>query len=312
MSKKLMLLVNPYSGRGISKTTLGDIVTQFAERDFVVSVFLTKVRSVAAIVSDNAGDYDMIVCVGGDGTLSDVVTGLMQMPLEKRPPIGYIPMGTANDMATTLALSRDLNTAVDTILDGPLVDLDVGSYNGQTFTYIAAFGAFTGISYSTPQSAKRALGHLAYVVSGLAGFADIKPKKVRVEYDEGVIEDSFIFGGVTNTTSVAGLVRLRSPNIDLSDGKFEVILVRNPVKLRDLMEIVSAITTNAYYSDNIRLIQTSHAKFTFEEPVAWTRDGENGGTHREIVIENHAKAIQIHIPEEDEPLELLQSSQIFH
>ena len=299
MSKKMLLLVNPYSGRGISRTALGDIVTQFAERDYVVCTYLTKARGVSAFARENAANFDLLVCVGGDGTLSDVVKGLMQLPIDKRPPIGYIPMGTANDMATTLALSKDINVAVDTILDGTPVAVDIGSYGGDYFTYVAAFGAFTGVSYSTPQSAKRALGNLAYVFGGLADIVSIKPRKTRVEYDGGVIEDTFIFGGVTNTTSVAGLVRLNPSVVDLGDGKFEVILVRKPMKALDLAELLTSIATTATYSDNVRIIHTSRVKFTFEEPVAWTRDGENGGMHTELEVQNHARAVQIIIAEEE-------------
>jgi len=302
MSRKMLLLVNPYSGRGISRTALGDIVTQFAERDYVVSVYLTKARGVSAFARENVAGFDLIVCVGGDGTLSDVVRGLMDV--KNPPPIGYIPMGTANDMATTLALSKDINVAVDTILEGTPVEVDIGSYGGDYFTYVAAFGAFTGVAYSTPQSAKRALGNLAYVFGGLADIVSIKPQKTRVEYDGGIIEDEFIFGGVTNTTSVAGLVRLNPSVVDLGDGKFEVILVRKPMKARDLMELLTSIATTATYSDNVRLIHTSRVKFTFEEPVAWTRDGENGGRHKELEIENRARAVKIIIAENErrEPL----------
>lgn len=291
MSKKLLLLVNPYSGRGISRTALGDIVTQFAERDYVVSVYLTKARGVSAFARENAASFDLLVCVGGDGTLSDVVRGLMEV--ENPPPIGYIPMGTANDMATTLALSKDINIAVDTILEGTPVEVDIGCFGGDYFTYVAAFGAFTGVAYSTPQSAKRALGNLAYVFGGLADIVSIKPQKTRVEYDDGVIEDEFIFGGVTNTTSVAGLVRLNPSVVDLGDGKFEVILVRKPMKPRDFMELLTSLATTTTYSDNVRLIHTSRVKFTFEEPVAWTRDGENGGRHMELEVENRARAVRI-------------------
>ena len=302
--KKLLLLVNPYSGRGISKVALGDIVSQFAANNYLVTVCLTKERRVSDLVRENAAGHDLLVCVGGDGTLSDVVTGLMDV--ENPPPIGYIPRGTANDMATTLALSRDLNTAVDTILNGNAVELDVGAYNDKYFTYVTAFGVFTGASYSTPQSAKRALGNLAYIFSGIADMAASKPRKTRVEFDGGFIEDEFIFGGVTNTTSVAGLVRLRSANVDLGDGKFEVILVRNPVKRQDFMDILTSLASNAFpsstllpeaiYSDNVRLIHTSRVKFTFDEPVAFTRDGENGGMHQELIIENRARAVKIIIP----------------
>ncbi|MDR0839728.1 MAG: YegS/Rv2252/BmrU family lipid kinase [Oscillospiraceae bacterium] len=291
--KKLMLLVNPYSGRGLSKSALGDIVSRFAEGNYIVTVHITKDRNTALLVREHSAEFDLIVCVGGDGTLSDVVSGLILMGSDSPPPIGYIPMGTANDMATTLALSRDIPTAVQTILDGRPVPLDIGCFAGGFFTYIAAFGAFTGVSYGTPQNAKRALGHLAYVFGGLADIATIKPRHAVVEHDGGVIEDTLIFGGVTNSTSVAGLVKLRPDDVDLSDGKFEVILVRNPVKPQDFVDILTSVTNHTYVSDNVRLLHTSRVKFTFDDPVPWTRDGEDGGAHSEILIENRTRAVRI-------------------
>ncbi|MDR1329809.1 MAG: acylglycerol kinase family protein, partial [Oscillospiraceae bacterium] len=143
MLKKLMLIVNPYSGRGISKSALGDIVTRFACADYSVTVFMTRERETDALAREYAAEFSLIVCVGGDGTLSDVVSGLMDV--NDPPPIGYIPTGTANDMATTLALPRDIPEAVETVLRGYAAPIDIGSFAGGYFTYIAAFGAFTEV-----------------------------------------------------------------------------------------------------------------------------------------------------------------------
>lgn len=310
MPKKLMLLINPYSGRGLSRTAIGDMVTRFAASDYVTTVFFTRDRNTTFLAEKYGGEFDTVVCAGGDGTLSDVVTGLMS--IENPPPIGYIPSGTANDMATTLALSRDIPTAVATILEGETIALDVGSYDNKFFTYIAAFGAFTSVSYGMPQNAKRALGNLAYFLGGLADLAAIKPRHTIVEYDGGIIEDDLVFGGVTNSTSIAGLVRLNSDDVDLGDGKFEVILMRNPVTVQDFLSILSSVARSSADTDNVRMLHTSHVKFTFDEPVSWTRDGENAGEYTQIEIQNRARAMRVIIPrkvQDDEQPELNEESE---
>ena len=288
-----MLLVNPKSGKGISSSKLGEIVYRFALAGYSVTTHFTEVNKVPALAKTQGAKYPLLVCVGGDGTLSESVAGLMELDASRRPPIGYIPNGTANDMATTLALSNDIGEAVDTILYGETLPLDVGKFADRYFTYIAAFGAFTGVSYTTSQQAKRTLGHFAYVISGIGELSAIKPRHTIVEYDGGVIEDSFIFGAVTNSTSVAGVMRLNETDVDLSDGKFEVILIRNPISIQELFDILASITSHSYVSENIRLLHTSRVRFTFDEPVAWTRDGENGGEHRQIEITNCPRAVVI-------------------
>jgi diacylglycerol kinase family enzyme len=171
--------------------------------------------------------------------------------------------------------------------------MDVGCFGDEHFVYIAAFGAFTGVSYSTPQSAKNALGHLAYVLGGLSVMSQIESRHCHVEFDEGQIEGEYIFGAVTNSTSVAGLVRLPKRLVDLGDGKFEVILVKKPVNLQDLNDIILNIIAQEYNSDAVIMLHTSRVRFTFETPVAWTRDGENGGEHRVIDITNKKQAVRV-------------------
>jgi len=287
----MMLIINPHSGRGLSKTALGTIVSQLCAADYNVTVFFSNEKTPEELAYEHATKHDLVVCVGGDGTLSGVISGLLRS--KASIPIGYIPKGTSNDVAITLALSKDPSKAAQTILSGTPRTLDIGKFHDRHFTYIAAFGAFTGVSYLTPQSAKRSLGHFAYVLSGIADVTAIKPRKTIVEYDGKTIKGEFIFGGVTNSTSVGGFIKLNPDKIDLADGLFEVILVKQPVVPADFLEIMSSLTVKTYEGDNFRMLHASKVKFIFEEEVAWAVDGEDGGKHKQVEIENCHKAVEI-------------------
>jgi diacylglycerol kinase (ATP) len=293
MNKKLMLIVNPFSGKGRAKNVICDLVTLFSRFGYIATVYVTgDMYNAEYFAKTFSNDFDLVVCLGGDGTLSDVTSGLMQTA--SPPPIGYIPMGTANDMARTLSLSRDITTAAKAIANGEPMSLDMGSFDNKFFTYVMAFGAFTEVSYATPQRIKRALGHLAYIFKGVASMPQaLKPQHTILEYDDGVIEGDFVFGSVTNSTSVAGLVKLNPSDVDLGDGLFEVMLVKKPLKISEMRTIISNILSQKYTGDNVIFLHTKKAKFTFDKEVSWTRDGENGGHHQEITIENRRHALKI-------------------
>ncbi|MDR0916984.1 MAG: diacylglycerol kinase family lipid kinase [Oscillospiraceae bacterium] len=298
MQKKLLLIINPHSGRGLSNTKIGDIVMKLSQGDFVVTVMFTQVYTVSQLARENAAGYDLVVCCGGDGTLSDIIAGLVELP--NPPPIGYIPTGTANDVATTLALSRNTDTAVRTILDGNTTRYDVGVFGGESFSYIAAFGVFTAVSYATPQAKKKALGHLAYVFGGISEVPTMaQTHHTIVEYDDGVLEGDFSFGGVTNSTSVAGFVRINPEYVDLGDGLFEVILIKTPMNIMQFADIIRDVTSKNFASDSVVLLHTKRVRFTFDEPVAWTRDGESGGEHKSVEISIHPRAVRIITPRVD-------------
>jgi len=287
----MMLVINPHSGRGLSKTALGTIISRLCDADYHVTVYFSHDKTPEDLANQYAKRHDLLVCVGGDGTLSGVISGLMKANISI--PVGYIPTGTANDVATTLALSRDPSKAAKTILQGKPRALDVGKFHDKHFTYIAAFGAFTGVSYLTPQSAKRALGHFAYVLSGIADVPTIKPRYTIIEYDGKTLEGEFIFGAVTNSTSVAGFIKLDPYRIDLADGMFEIILVKQPVVLADFMDIMSSLTVRTYDGDNFQMLHASKVRFIFEDEVAWAVDGEDGGKHKKVEITNCHKAVEI-------------------
>ena len=292
--RSMMLLVNPAAGRSTSAAALGAVVETFCSADWHPTVYFTNRRATEQ-VKERAGEYARLVCLGGDGTLSESISGLMQIPPEHRPPLGYIPMGTANDVANTLNLPlRKPGAAAADILNGKPMPYDVGFWNGDRyFTYVAAFGAFTEVSYATDQEMKNALGKAAYLLSGLTMLPKLKSYHTRVEFDGQVIEDDLIFGAVSNSTSVAGMIKLDKRVVALSDGKFELLLVRTPKNLAELNSIVSGLLNQDYTGSVMTIHQAAHVRFTFTEPVPWTRDGENGGEHSSVEIYNLHQAVEL-------------------
>lgn len=293
MSKKLMLILNPTAGNGSGVLAIGPAMEILYRGGLVPTVFYTcGVGEATKLVLEHAKDFDVVVCVGGDGTLSETVTGLAQ--LKSPPPLGYIPQGTANDVAASLDLPKNPVQAAKLIVRGRTIDLDVGKFNeNDYFTYIAAFGAFTEVSYETPRENKQVLGHLAYVLQGMAQLPKLAAYPTIVEYDEGVIEADLLFGSVSNTKSVGGIVKLKNSGIELNDGLLEVILVRNPTNVIQMNKIASSILTRNLSGNQIMMLQSKHVKFTFEKPVKWTRDGEAGGAHKEVECQTLHSAIRI-------------------
>ena len=291
MKRNVMLVVNPFSGRGLSKVALGTILSKLCVHGYIVTTYFAGELTPDQIVCEYAKHHEMVVCVGGDGTLSCVLSGLMRSGV--LIPVGYIPSGTANDIATTLTLSRDPATAAQKIIDGNPRPLDIGMLSDRYFTYIAAFGAFTKASYSTPQNTKRAFGHFAYLLEGIADISAITARHIIVEYDGAVIEGDFIFGGVANSLSIAGVVKLDPGLVDLADGMFEILLVRKPLILPDFLNIIASVARKTYDGDTVQMLHASKVKFKFEEKVAWTVDGEDGGMHDEVEIINCHNAVNI-------------------
>lgn len=293
MRRHLLLLVNPNAGKGMYREHLGDICSLLYSGGWIPDVFFTEGPNTApAIIEKNAGKYDLVVCTGGDGTLSEVVSGLMR--IDDPPPIGYIPMGTANDVAATLSIPKDPAEAVRRLLSGTPIPYDVGAFGIRDyFTYISAFGAFTDVSYKTPQENKQALGHLAYLLEGMTRLPKLTHHQVRVEYDGGVLEEDLVFGSVSNSTSVAGLVKLDNRLVGLNDGLFEILLIRNPRSVGDLNGIITGLLTQNYANPQVEMLKSRFVRFTFDAPVAWTRDGEDGGIHEAVELRNIPSAVKI-------------------
>ena len=292
--KKLMLIVNPSAGRGGYRYYFGEAMKTLADGGFRTELFFTGgPEDATEFARAYAAEFDAVACVGGDGTLSEVIGGLMKIP--NPPPIGYIPMGTTNDVASTIGLPKnDTIGAARRIVEGTPHPFDVGGFGkDRYFAYIAAFGAFTEVSYATPQDQKRALGHLAYVLQGAQQLGKIEKLPVRVEYDDGVFEGELVYGSMSNSTSVAGIVRLRDEMVSLGDGMSELVLVQDPGTIDAYGEMITAVLTRSFDSKYLKVIQTRHARFIFDRPVAWTRDGEDGGKHRELELCNYHAPVQL-------------------
>ena len=249
------------------------------------------------LAADRTAKYDLVVCSGGDGTLDEVVTGIMKSV--RRRPIGYIPAGSTNDFAQSLNIPKNMAEAAKIAVSGRMFACDIGSFNEKTFVYIAAFGLFTEVSYETSQDVKNVLGHMAYLLEGMKKLRDIKSYHMKITTQDTVIEDDFLYGMITNSVSVGGFKGITGKYVDLSDGMFEVTLVKVPRSLDELNQTLAALAQRDIDTVQMYCFKTSWLKVETEEEVAWTLDGEFGGRHTEIVIENQKQALHIMVPGEE-------------
>ena len=297
MQKKLMFFVNPRAGHSEIRGSLMQVIQIFTAGGYEVTVHPTSApRDLTRQIEKRAADFDLVVCTGGDGTLNEAVSGLMQLPPSARPPLGYIPGGTVNDVARTLGLSMDPILAAQDIVTGHEFPIDVGAFGeNRWFVYVAAFGLFTGVSYQTPQEDKQVLGRLAYFLHGVKALGEVKPIHARVEFDGQSLD--VLDGLVCSTTSVGGVLALDSLGISLNDGQSELLLVRDIKNLIDFNNVSTALLKSDFReNENIVSKKVRRVKFQFDSPVDWTLDGEYGGTVKEVEIVNHQRAINIIVP----------------
>ncbi len=295
--KKALLIINPCSGTNRSRASADEIVGNFPDSNFEFTVRETTCRGDATeIVKRELPEHDLVICCGGDGTLNETINGVMDMP--RRAPIGYIPSGTTNDVAKSLHIPTDKKEAAELIATAEPNDYDIGLFNNRYYSYVASFGAFAAASYATSQKLKNIFGKSAYIAAGVADIKNFHNIKMRVEYDDGVIEGKFVFGAVSNSLSVGGFITLPEDKVKFNDGKFEVILVRDftPLKLFPLIYKTMAHK----YGKEVIMFSTNKIKFTaLEEDVPWTIDGEFAGDHREVRINVLERAVELYTPESD-------------
>lgn len=291
--EKLLLIVNPCAGQRRAKRELADIVDVFNRGGFTVLTYITAGRGDAESACIRYADQvDRIVCCGGDGTFNETVSGVLKSG--RQIPIGYIPAGSTNDFATSLKLPTNILDAARLIVEGEPQRYDVGQFGSRYFTYVASFGAFTKASYATPQNIKNALGHTAYILSGISELSQIRKIHGRFELDDGcVVEDDFIFGAISNSTSVGGILTLDPRQVDMQDGKFELLLVRAPRDLLELHECVRALTDQKYNCRIITFRSAAKITVTIGETTNWTLDGELEPGHDTVEAVNLHQAIRL-------------------
>lgn len=290
--KKMIFIYNPNAGKGLLKPKLSDILDIFVKSGFEVTVYPTQsYRDAYKKVSKLKDEFELVVCSGGDGTLDEVVTGMMQR--KNKIPIGYIPTGTTNDFANSLHIPKDILSAADVAVNGKVFSCDVGSFNDDIFVYIAAFGLFTDVSYQTKQNVKNVLGHLAYVLEGVKRLYNIPSYKIKVTHDDEVIEDEFVFGMVTNSRSVGGFRNMIGKKVVFDDGEFEVTLIKMPKNPIELQEIIASLLIEQINTKHMYTFKASQITFESVEEIPWTLDGEFGGEHDFVQINNKKQALQI-------------------
>ena len=294
MAKKMLFVFNPKAGKGKIKTHLLDIVDIFSSHDYEIIIRSTQApRDAYEKAKEYANSVDMIVCSGGDGTLDEVVTGIMEA--ESSVPIGYIPAGSTNDFANSLFMPKNMTKVAEMIMEEELYHCDIGRFNQKTFAYVAAFGLFTDVSYETDQDLKNVLGHVAYVLEGVKRLFDIKSYHMKVTSDEVQAEDDFIVGMITNSRSVGRFKNLTGKNVDMNDGLFEVTLIVHPKNPLQLQEIITALVMAEDNTDLIYSFKTKKLTIESDEEVPWTLDGEFGGDHSYVDIENRHKALNLYL-----------------
>lgn len=295
MEKNLLLILNPFAGQKKANKFLPEIIRIFWDHGYRCVTYVTAAHGDATKYAfEHAGEFERVVCIGGDGTLNETIAGVLTSGADV--PIGYIPAGTTNDFASSLGLSTDILQAAKDATAGEVRHLDVGSFNGRYFTYTASCGAFTKASYSTPQSMKNTLGHLAYILEGIKEISSIRKCHMRVTTEKGVLEDDFLFCSITNSTSVGGILKLNSGMVALNDGKFEVMLVRNPTVPLQLSTILHGLTTLEIPNEMIHFFSAERICVELDEAMEWTLDGERAEAGERVELLNHHNAVKMVLP----------------
>lgn len=295
MSKRLLLLLNPCAGQKRANRVLAEIIRLYNDRDFECVSYVTASNGDATrYLREHGGEYDHVVCVGGDGTLNETITGLVEGGVDC--PVGYIAAGSTNDYASSLGLSPDILTAAEDAVDGVPCRFDLGMFDGRPFIYTASCGAFARTSYTTSQTAKNLLGHLAYILEGIKDLPTLKPIHMRIECEDRVLEGEYIFCAVTNSLSVGGILKLDPDMVRLNDGMFEVMLVKYPTLPIHWTKILIALRTCDLPSEMIEFFTADRLRVSTTEDVEWTLDGERGENGREFNIENLKTRIQLMLP----------------
>ena len=290
--KKLLFIVNPRAGKTKSTAPLFDAVAAFSRAGYLVRVFVTEAGGQARdIAAKWGGQYDLVVCAGGDGTLNETISGLMQ--LEQRPPLGYLPNGSTNDFAASLHLHTTVETAARAVAGGIPYSLDIGRHNDRYFAYVASFGAFTRSSYSASQAAKNALGHFAYILEGLGDLDSLRPYRCAIDADGEHFEGDFIFGAVCNSTSLGGLVKLDPKHVSMNDGTLELLLLRMPKTALDLQNLITAMTRMQYDYPGVIFRHVKNVVLTTDQEISWSLDGEYAASAPRVEIQCLPGAIEL-------------------
>lgn len=294
--KKLLFIANPRAGRGRNAAAFFEAACTFSKAGYLIDIRKPEQYGDISRFAAEAEGYDLIVCSGGDGTLSSTLSGAMKIPAEKRPPIGYMPGGSTNDFASSLGLPSAIPAAAENILHGTPTELDLGMWGDTEFVYVASFGAFTRASYAAPQDAKNALGGLAYILEGARDLDTLRPYRISVDTEEEHLEGDYLFGAISNSTTIAGRMKLSDEIVKMDDGEFELVLVRDIKSLEDLHNVLQTLTRQEFDPRYVTVRHVKTVRFRTEEDIPWSLDGEYAPSRPEVVIRNLHNAYRLILP----------------
>ena len=299
--KKVLVIVNPRSGRIVASRLAFNYGNQFRNTDYEPFIRMTTGRGDATDIACRLADkFDVIMCRGGDGTLSETINGILKSG--KDVPVACIPGGTTNDFAKSNGIPLMSDEAINLVLTSDPVPQDVGSFGDERyFIYTASFGLFTKASYATPQSIKNKFGYISYLVGGATELTNIKKIHAKVTCDGEEYEDDYIFGSVTNSLAVGGGVfRFSKDMMSFDDGLFELVLVKMPKNVKELAKLALCLKSGEYDKNFFTIIKGKEFSFDFgEQEIPWTLDGEFGGDTKNIELKCHKHAIKLYKPTED-------------
>ena len=296
LEKKLFFIYKPHAGKENIKGKLYGIIQAMSDAGYAITIYPTRApQDAIEQIRNLPDDYDLVVCSGGDGTLDEVMTGMMHR--KHKIPVGYIPAGSCNDFARSLQIPNNMDRAAEIAVRGVNYAIDVGSLNERNFIYVAAFGIFTDVSYTTKQEVKNVLGHMAYVLEGMKQLMNVKSYQLKVTSDEASFEGDFLFGMITNSKSVGGFKSIVGKNVIFDDGVFEMTFITRPKNPMELQEILAALLIEQIDTKYMYSFRSSRVVIESEEPVPWTLDGEFGGEHTRVEITNNQRAVEIRMPE---------------
>lgn len=295
-NKKMLIIVNPNSGKAKMRGKLLDVCEIFSNAGFDITVYPTKCRNDATerALQIKQDEFDVVVVSGGDGTLNEVVTGLLQTGI--KVTLGYIPSGTLNEWSSSLNISRDIKTAAKDIVDGQIVSVDMGKFGDKYFSYTASFGAFTEVSYSTPQGFKNTFGHAAYILEGVKSVANIKSQHLKVIFDGKEVEGDYLFGAVSNSFSLGGMIKFKQNVVNLNDGYFELVLIQKPKNLLTLQKILDGIIKKDFNRKGIEFFHAKEFTIIGGDDLSWTLDGEYCAGSHEVSVSAIPSAISLLVP----------------
>lgn len=297
--KTALFLFNPHAGKGSIKSGLAKITDILTRAGFLVTVYPTQARNDAyEKIIQMGSSFDRIVVAGGDGMFHEALNAVMKLP--RKVDLGFIPSGTANDFAISNKIPKVVDKAAELAAGENERKIDIGTFNGEYFSYVAAFGAVTDVPYTTDQNAKNAFGFLAYLANA-AKYMNLQTlfnsaREMEIRTDDKILSGEFLVGCISNSKTIGSLKQFLPNDVALNDGLFEGLFIKKPTNLTEFSNALNVLLVGNLDAQGIITLKSSRFEIEMDKAANWTLDGEDGGLHDKAVIENHKQALTMLLP----------------